>query len=169
MLPGFLSWGPVSCRKTAPISGEYTFVRQIVRWRRSRPDSLPGAQGLASEGKRKQRHRAVWNSVSKQSDTDLPPMKKQPESTNHSSPAEAVSKAEEALDQLVFGHAGTTKVRHRDKALRALDYAGVSRICLFTQTSTSRQCHWWTFRDSEQPVLLVQEAHMCYLDLLFSS
>ncbi|BDA46749.1 hypothetical protein COCOBI_09-2020 [Coccomyxa sp. Obi] len=51
-------------------------------------------------------------------------MRKQPESDNHKAPAEAVSKAEEALDNLVSRHTGTTKVRHRDKALRALDYVG---------------------------------------------
>ena len=98
---------------------------------------MPSSQILGYREIRKQRLEITPNSVSEQTDTDTPHMREQPESDQHNAAADAVSKAEEALDQLVSRHPGTVKVRHRDKALRALDYAGVSRFACSTSTPAS--------------------------------
>lgn len=140
MLTGFTSRGPGSCSKTGSTSWGYTSLRQSFLWGKSRLKGLPGIQSLGSREIRRQRHRTTRNSVSQQTDTDSQ-MRKQPEIDIPKTPAEAVSKAEEVLDQLVSRQPGTTKVRHRDKALRALDYAGVSQIACSLNSAVQRQCH----------------------------
>lgn len=63
-------------------------------------------------------------SVSEETDTEPPEMRKLSR-TETSPAAKAFSKAEQAVNTLFSRHGGSTKVRHRDRALRALNLAGV--------------------------------------------
>lgn len=67
------------------------------------------------------------SSTWKSEETGTEPLEmKTPGTRKSGSTAQMLSKAEEALTKLVSRHQGDIKVRHRDKALRALDLAGMS-------------------------------------------
>jgi hypothetical protein len=84
----------------------------------------------------KRKHRGSQHTISAQQSrtkeskvedraTEPPQMEGRPGTEKAGSTAEAFSIAEKTLSKLVSGHQGNTRVRHRDKALRSLDFAGM--------------------------------------------